>query len=251
MKARTPLLTVALLGLLVGLSYAAGPAQRSNRGPGSGAALVPLTQTEIDHILYLREEEKMARDVYLALADMWDCPIFTNISASEQRHMDAIERLIVRHGLTDPVTDDTPGALANPELQVMYSDLVSLGAVSLLDALNAGKAIEEQDIADLTVALSEVTAADVTRVFENLLRGSNNHLAAFDRAIEIGCTATGDRQTCCGMAIGAGNCFRDGNGPQGLASQGRARRGKGSDSGRGDGQQSRQRKRNGSCAPTQ
>ena len=251
MKAKRLLLTVALIGTLIGLTYAAGPAQRPNRGPGSGTALAPLTEVEIAHITYMREEEKMARDVYLALAQMWECPIFANISVSEQRHMDAVGRLITRHGLTDPVTDDTPGAFTDPDLQAMYSDFVTLGAVSLSDALNAGKQIEEQDIADLTAALSEVTAADVTRVFENLLRGSNNHLSAFSRAIETGCTTTCDGQGSCSLVLGAGRGFRGGNGPQGLAGQGRGRRGRGHGAGQGNGQQTRQRKRDGSCIATQ
>lgn len=250
MKAKTLLLTVALFGLLIGLTYAAGPAQRPNRGLGSGTALVPLTEVEIAHIVYMREEEKMARDVYLALADAWDCPIFTNISASEQRHMDAVGRLIARHGLTDLVADDTPGVLTNPDLQALYADFVTLGTVSLSDALNAGRQIEEKDIEDLAAALSEATAADVTRVLENLLRGSSNHLSAFNRAIETGCTTACDGQGRGGMGIGAGRRFGAGNGGQGLAGQGRGRRGRGNGGGQGNGQRNRQRQRDGSCAAT-
>jgi hypothetical protein len=246
MKAKTLLLTAAIFGLLIGLTYAAGPAQRPNRGSGSGMTLTPLTEDEITHIVYMREEEKLARDVYLAMAGEWDCPVFANISASEQRHMDAVKSLIIRHGLTDPVTDDTPGAFTDPDLQAMYDDFVAMGKLSLPDALEAGVLIEKQDIDDLTAALDDATAPDVTRVFENLLRGSNNHLAAFNQAIETGCTAACDGQGCCGMGIGAGGRCGDGNGYQGLAGQGRGRRGKGN----GNGQRDRQRKRDGSCAVT-
>ena len=250
MKAKTLLLTVALLGLLIGLTYAAGPAQRPNRGPGRGATLAPLTEVEIVHIVYLREEEKMARDVYRALADAWDCPIFANISASEQRHMEAMGRLIARHGLTDPAADDTAGVFTNPDVQAMYTDFVTQGKVSLSDALNVGKQIEAQDIADLTAALTDTTAADVTRVFENLLRGSNNHLSAFNRALEAGCTTPCDGQGGRGLGLGAGRRFGAGHGGQGLAGQGRGRRGRGHGAGQGNGQRNRQRQRDGSCAAT-
>ncbi len=246
MKAKTLLSTAALFTVLVGLTYAAGPVQR----PSRGTALAPLTETEIEHIIYMREEEKVARDVYLALAEMWDCPVFANISVSEQRHMDAVGRLITRHGLTDPVTDDTPGAFTDQVLGAMYTEFVNLGARSLEDALEAGRQIEEQDIADLTAALSETDAADVTRVFENLLRGSNNHLAAFNRAIESGCTGICDGQGGRGMGLGAGRGFGAGDCPQGLAGQGRGRRGRGNGGGQGNGQQTRQRRRDGSCLAT-
>jgi hypothetical protein len=224
MKAKELLLTVTLIGTLVGLTYAAGPVQRPDRGPGNGTALTPLTDVEIEHVIYMREEEKMARDVYLAMAELYDCPIFVNIGASEQRHMDALGRLITRHGLTDSVTDDTPGVFTNLDLQALYLQCVSDGGASLEAALKVGKLIEELDISDLKAALSQTVAVDVTRVFANLLRGSSNHLAAFNRAIESGCTSVCD-------------------------GQGRGRNGKGNGGGQGNGQSSRQRMRDASCDP--
>lgn len=246
MKAKTLLLTVTLFATLVGLTYAAGPAQRPARRPGRGLTLAPLSEAEIAHITYIREEEKLARDVYLALAEMWDCPVFANISVAEQRHMDAIGRLIARYGLADPITDDSPGAFVDPDLQAMYSQFTGLGAVSLPDALDAGRQIEEQDIADLTVALAETTAADVTRVFENLLRGSDNHLAAFTRAKETGCLPNCCGPERCGPAFRAGRGSGPGNCPRGLRGQGRGGRGRGN----GQGQGIRLRRRDASCAAT-
>jgi len=58
-----------------------------------------------DWLTYIREEEKLARDVYLYLYDMWGSSIFDNISVSEQAHMDAIKTLIDRYGLDDPAEE--------------------------------------------------------------------------------------------------------------------------------------------------
>ena len=146
---------------------------------GSAAAGGPLTQQEIQSILLMREEEKLARDVYLALGNKWSVPIFSNIARSESRHMAAIEGLVKRHGLQDSVVDDTPGVFINPKFGRLYDDLVRAGSASAKDAYLVGVKIEELDIADLEEGLAAVTSSDVQRVYRNLLRASQNHLTAF------------------------------------------------------------------------
>jgi hypothetical protein len=168
-------LIVVLISLLMVLPLSA-------KGPGSGKkaqSLPSLTEKEIGHITYMREEEKLARDVYLTLSETYSAAIFTNISESEQRHMDALKRLIDKHGLKDPVEDDTVGAFTNPVFSELYGVLVSRGELSYCDALQVGVDIEVLDIEDIETALYEVQAADVTRVLQNLLNGSYNHLNAF------------------------------------------------------------------------
>jgi len=137
-----------------------------------------LTQDEIDALLFMREEEKLARDVYLALYEKWDLVIFKNIAKSEQRHMDSVKTLIDRYGLEDPMLGEA-GEFTNQELQSLYNELVIKGSQSITDALLVGGAIEEIDILDLQDGLKDTTNADVSRVFESLLRGSYNHLKAF------------------------------------------------------------------------
>ena len=137
-----------------------------------------LTQREIDDLLYMHEEEKLARDVYLTLYEKWGLSLFNNIATSEQKHMDAVETLIDRYGLEDSVLAET-GKFNNQDLQALYDELVAKGSNSLTDALLVGAAIEEIDILDLQDALTETVNADVSRVFESLMRGSYNHLKAF------------------------------------------------------------------------
>jgi hypothetical protein len=137
-----------------------------------------LTQDEIDDLLFMREEEKLARDVYLTLYEKWDLALFNNIARSEQRHMDAVKTLINNYELDDPILAEV-GEFTNQDLQALYDDLIMTGSQSISDALLVGGAIEEIDILDLQDSLKETNNSDITRIFESLLQGSYSHLKAF------------------------------------------------------------------------
>ena len=139
-----------------------------------------LSEEEIAGLLFMREEEKLARDVYNQLYELWRQPIFKNIDASEQMHMDQIKSLLDRYGLTDPALG--PGQFADPTLQALYNQLIAQGSLSLADALNVGALIENTDIADLQTHLSQTNQADIQLVYTNLMNASYNHLAAFTGA---------------------------------------------------------------------
>jgi hypothetical protein len=141
----------------------------------------PLSQSETERLLLMREEEKLARDVYMALGQKWATPVFANIARSETRHMAAVKGLIDRYGLQDPVIVDTPGKFTNPKLAQLYDELVHRGRQSVADAYQVGVKIEELDIADLEEGLAATTHSDVRMVYQNLLRASQNHLRAFSR----------------------------------------------------------------------
>ena len=145
-----------------------------------------LSQQEIQDILYLREEEKLARDVYLEMYDLYKRRVFGNIARSEQRHMNAVKYLIDLYGLPDPVaeTGDRRGVFKNAELQKLYNDLVAKGRKSLKDALEVGAIIEEVDIADLEEKKTHTNNPIILRVYNNLERGSENHLRAFVKNLE-------------------------------------------------------------------
>jgi hypothetical protein len=147
-------------------------------GQGSAAA-GQLTQQDAENILLLREEEKLARDVYLTLGEKWNVPVFKNIAQAEARHMSVMKMLVDRYGLQDPVTDDTVGSFASPEFARLYRELVASGSESLAAAYGVGVKIEELDIKDLKDSLATVQSTDVRRVYQNLLRASENHLRAF------------------------------------------------------------------------
>ncbi len=167
---------------------ASAAAPNGNEPPGASVALAnvgtPLTAAEIDGLKYMREEEKLARDVYLTMDELWGQRVFSNIARSEQTHMDAVGTLLDRYDIADPAAGNAPGEFTNPDLQALYDQLVDTGSQSLADALKVGLAIEEIDIADLVEELESVTHSDIQRVYQSLKQGSENHLRAFATALE-------------------------------------------------------------------
>lgn len=141
-----------------------------------------LTQTEIDDIDYMREEEKLARDTYITLYDVWGLQILDNIIDSEQSHMDAMLQLIEKYDLDDPATG-VVGEFENDFLQQKYDELVAWGRESELDSLKVGCRIEEIDMRDITVRLERTDEPAIQMVYENLLKGSRNHLRAYYRTL--------------------------------------------------------------------
>ena len=139
----------------------------------------PLSQQEIDGLLYVREEEKLARDVYLALGQLWGLQNFTNIARSEQSHMDSMLVLLEGYGVKDPVGDAPAGKFSDPELQGLYNQLIAQGSQSLSAALKVGAAIEEIDILDLRKWDGLTSNTSLETVYTALENGSKNHLRAF------------------------------------------------------------------------
>ena len=144
-----------------------------------------LSSGEIDGLTFMREEEKLARDVYLTLAEKWQLPIFSNIAGAEQRHMDALQMVFTTYDseINDPGFDNTIGNFANTELADLYTELVALGSTSLVDALVVGATIEDLDLKDLEIRLTTTANDHVKLVYNNLAKGSRNHLRAFMRAL--------------------------------------------------------------------
>jgi len=135
-------------------------------------------------MMYMQEEEKLARDVYIKMYEIWGAAIFSNISVSEQRHMDAVLKSLVKCRIPDPVSGNPIGFFTNSDLQKLYTDLVAQGQLSLLDAYLVGRAIEEKDIRDLQLAVDETSKTLLDKVYGNLLRGSFNHLRSFNSHID-------------------------------------------------------------------
>ena len=144
---------------------------------------IALTEAESKDLLLMREEEKLARDVYNAMSELYNQRVFFNIPRAEQHHMDAMLGLLKAYGLKDPVKKK-PGKFANMELQQLYDDLVSRGAKSKQDAFLVGALVEEVDIADIMEAMKRTEKEDLLAVYENLLGGSKRHLNAFVRNYE-------------------------------------------------------------------
>jgi hypothetical protein len=148
-------------------------------------SVASLTEQEKTDLVHMREEEKLARDVYQKLLDRWKLKIFVNIRESEQLHMDQIKVLLDRYGVDDPVSPDEGGVFTDSELQSLYTELVQKGEVSIGDALEVGIAIEELDIKDLDTAIKNTTRRDIRNVYSSLQEASGNHLDAFTNALDL------------------------------------------------------------------
>lgn len=139
----------------------------------------PLNDTEKAGLLYMREEEKLAKDVYITLYKKWNLKMFNNISSSEETHASAVLSLLQKYNIADPVGNNEVGVFKDSILQKLYNDLVSQGSASLLEAVKVGATIEDLDIYDLQVYLKTVDNQDITYVYNNLTKGSRNHLRSF------------------------------------------------------------------------
>jgi len=138
-----------------------------------------LNADELNSLQLMREEEKLARDVYTTLYAKWKVNVFTNISSSEQQHTDAVLTLINKYNLSDPVVSSVVGVFSDPELQNLYNQLVAQGNLSVLDAYKVGATIEDLDIFDLEEALSKSDNQDIKYTFDLLTMGSRNHMRSF------------------------------------------------------------------------
>lgn len=129
-------------------------------------------------LIFMREEEKLAHDVYIYMFDLWGLNTFNNISKSETVHTNAVKGLLDYYSIEDPALSQT-GAFANEDLQQMYNTLINQGKNSLIDGLIVGATIEEVDIVDLDDAMESCTIDTIVTVYKRLRTGSTYHLKAF------------------------------------------------------------------------
>lgn len=190
-KLRVPLLLLSITLVACTEASISEPVESTN---GDALALSEITATinnstydnptdiQAKGLQFMREEEKLARDVYTAMYNKYGIRAFLNISKSEQTHTEAIKALLVKYNIEDPVKNDAVGSFTNVDLLTLYNKLIASGNVSDVEALKVGAAIEEIDILDLQKHISELSDnADIKFVYENLMKASGNHLRAFVR----------------------------------------------------------------------
>ena len=225
-----------------------GSGNGNGNGNGSGTGIgtsdqvstVPasdLSAEEAASLLFMREEEKLARDVYNQLFTLWGLPTFQSIAASEQTHMDQVKLLMDRYALADPALD--PGQFTDANLQALYNQLMAQGSLSIADAIKVGATIEEVDIVDLQTRFTQTDNADIQLVYNNLMNGSFNHLQAFANVLaqQTGETyqpqylSADQYQVILSSTNGNGN--QGGNGSQGANGQGNGAQGSNGQGGTG------------------
>ena len=141
-----------------------------------------ITQKDKDALLFMLEEEKLARDTYDYLDGLYGNNQFSNIKRSEQSHMDAVVNLLEYY--TIPYTIYPDGQFANQDIQDFYDQFVTKGAIDTINALEVGATIEDLDIVDLEDYIALTSNVNIITVFESLQCGSRNHLRSFVSALE-------------------------------------------------------------------
>ena len=149
--------------------------------PGTAAA--SLSPREEQGVLFIWEEEKVARDLYNELYRNTSMLVFLDLARSEQSHMDQAKTLIDEYDLGLPV-GDTPGVFSNQTLIDLYHDLLARGSQSQEEALRVAATFEEISIVDLEKELEVADNKDVRLVFQGLLAGSRKHLRSYVRDLE-------------------------------------------------------------------
>lgn len=179
----------------IALQQADGICQQANAGKGSGQQLhgsgdcqllssipdgsISLTADAKASLVYMIEEEKMARDLYDALFSSTGNAVFDRISDSEQKHYDTLETVAAKAGVDISGVSTTAGVFTNPDIQALYDSLLQQGSASLAAAYNVGVLVEQTDISDLQAGLGITNIGVVGTIYTNLMNGSQNHLAAF------------------------------------------------------------------------
>jgi len=114
--------------------------------------------------------------------ELWGSKVFGNILKSEETHQSQVLTIMNARDIADPRSSEE-GVFENEELQDLYNQLIAKGSKSAVDAYEVGVSIEELDIDDLTKMLATAKDADVIAMMENLRKGSENHLRAFNNQL--------------------------------------------------------------------
>ena len=168
------LLLVALLATTIGFSFC----DKTDDVPVQVTPAPTLSEAEINMLQFMREEEKLARDVYQHFYEKFGLNIFKNIKSSEQTHTDAVLTVMNQYHVPD-IAATEPGVFNIPELQTLYNALIAQGDVSVTAALTVGATVEDVDIRDLREGISGTTNTDIVNMYQRLECASNNHLRSF------------------------------------------------------------------------
>lgn len=166
-----------------GGDFESGRRQRMRGGAGGvGWQQTPsgvLTASQRQQLAAMATEEKLARDVYLALGERFpSVRQFAQIARAEEQHLTSMRELLARYGIADPTAGLAAGVFADAPSNSLYRALLT-EATTEQAALDVGVRVEKADIADLERALDGLDAPDVELAYEHLLAGSQRHLNAF------------------------------------------------------------------------
>lgn len=162
------------------LNYSHGYAKANHENVDFTGETISLLDSEVESLLYMIEEEKMAHDIYAELFEQTGLIEFDKISESEQKHYDKLVSIAEKSDVDISFLSTESGVFVNDEIQTLYDTLIQEASVSNEAAINVGIAIEEADIADLAATIEMTEAVILGQVYSHLFDASTNHLSAFE-----------------------------------------------------------------------
>lgn len=170
------LAAAALLAGCGGNQRAATDSHSTGNG-STEASTSPLARAEADTLRSMREEEKLARDLYAAFEPSGF--EFARIQGMERHHFAMIGMLLERYQLPDPAASQPAGVFTDPALQAQYAELHERGTKSRADAYAVATEIEDQSLHDLQAAIEGTTHDDIRHAYAMLAQMTRNHLRVF------------------------------------------------------------------------
>jgi len=144
----------------------------------------PLGADEQRDLQRIREQRKLARDLYWDLAKHWGSLVLVRLGAAEQAHLNALDTLLDHYDLSDPVAGPAVGESGDPKFHALHAQIVEVGHRSEMAASQAGLLVEEMSLSDLAAARARTRRPEIAAVYDDLLRDSRNHLRALFRQMQ-------------------------------------------------------------------
>jgi hypothetical protein len=134
-------------------------------------------------LVYMREEVKLARDVYAVLSDAWRVDVFQGTAGSKQALMEDISDVLAQYGIDDPPA--AAGIFRHAELQELYAYLVDQGMRSVNDALDVTILVEQTVIADVDALINDTEQTALRAVLTRLKESSLSRLLTLTRHLAM------------------------------------------------------------------
>ena len=88
-------------------------------------ASASVSSADAAGLIWMREAEKLAHDVYMTLGNVWGSNVFSNISQAENTHVSAVGTLLDRYDIKDPITSSEVGVFTDPTFTKLYGERVT------------------------------------------------------------------------------------------------------------------------------
>lgn len=145
-------------------------------------ATSPLTADETEFLYAIREDEKIAHDVYAAFSALYPAAkTISKIMTAESSHISAAEAVLDYYEIEYPPLSDT-GIFEDADRQALYNDLITKGT-TLIKAYGTMALMEEETVYAYKSIQNQLTNSNLSLLLSQLIKASSNHLRATVRQV--------------------------------------------------------------------